>query len=409
MGAIVTLKKPISLQQVVCATEQPSPTQKHSNRFRMTEARIEAAPVPGSGARYDYDLDVPGLALRVTANGVRTFVVVKKISGKTQRITLGRWPGLRLADARRAAVRINGEIAAGLDPVAQRRAARARAETCSELWPMYLANIKRKNRSWARDEQRWKSDIAPRIGRKPLCSVTPADCQKIVDAVGDVQPVKANRIAALLGAFFAFAVKHDRLVRNPARGLSRYEETARDRFLSGEELRGFVSACATAPDPWGDFFALLLWTGARKNTVMAMRWSDVDLQNCVWRIPAISAKNKQPATVALVEPAVSILTRRRSLHSNSSWVFPSSSSTGHISHAAKAWSALVKSTGISNLRPHDLRRTVGSWLAASGASSFVIQKALTHKSAASAKAYAHLDVEVVRTALAKLTDVLRST
>ena len=160
---------------------------------------------------------------------------------------------------------------------------------------MYLANIKRKNRSWARDEQRWKSEIAPKIGRKPLCSITAADCQKVVDAVGADQPVKANRIAALLGAFFAFAVKHDRIVRNPARGLSRYEEARADRFLSGEELRAFLSACAAAPDPWGDFFALLLWTGARKSAVMAMRWSDIDLQHCVWHIPASSAKNKQAA------------------------------------------------------------------------------------------------------------------
>ena len=185
-----------------------------------------------------------------------------------------------------------GEIAAGLDPVAQRRAARARAETCNDLWPMYLANIKRKNRSWARDEQRWKSDIAHRIGRKSLCSVTTADCQKIVDAVGAHQPVRANRIAALLGAFFAFALKQDRVPRNPARGLSRYDETARDRFLSRAELRAFLSACAAAPDPWGDFFALLLWTGARKSTVMAMRWSDIDLENCVWHIPASSAKDQ---------------------------------------------------------------------------------------------------------------------
>jgi integrase len=408
VGAIVTFKKPIPQQQAA-STEQSGSPRKHSNRFRMTEARVEAAVPPGGGARYIYDLDVPGLALRVTAKGVRTFVVVKKIFGKTQRITLGRWPGLRLAEARRAAVRINGEIAAGLDPVAQRRAARARAETCNDLWPMYLANIKRKNRSWARDEQRWKSDLAHRIGRKPLRSVTAVDCQKIVDAVGADQPVKANRIAALLGAFFAFALKQDRVLRNPARGLSRYEETARNRFLSSEELGAFLSACAAAPDPWGDFFALLLWTGARKSTVMAMRWSDIDLQDRVCHIPAASAKNKQPATVALVEPAVSILIHRQSLYSNSSWVFPSSNRTGHIAHAAKAWSALVKSMGISNLRPHDLRRTMGSWLAASGASSFVIQKALTHKSAASAKAYAHLDVEAVRAALSKLTAVTRAT
>ena len=403
MGAILTFKKQLS------NTEQGNRRKPRSNRFRMTEARIKAAPPPVSGVRYDYDVDVSGLALRVTSKDVRTFVFVKKIAGRAQRITLGRWPGLRLGDARLAAIRINGEIAAGVDPVAKRKAARTRSETCNDLWPMYLADIKRTNRSWARDHQRWRSEIAPRIGRKPLCSITPSDCQKVVNTVGADHPVKANRIAALLGAFFAFAVKHDRVVRNPARGLSRYEESPRDRFLSAEELRAFLTACTTAPQPWGDFFALLLWTGARKSTVMAMRWSDIDLQNCIWRIPAVSAKNKQAAAIALVEPAVSILTRRQAFCASSPWVFPSSSKTGHITHAAKAWSVLVESAGISNVRPHDLRRTVGSWLAASGASSFVIQKALTHKSAASAKAYAHLDVEAVRVALTKLTAVMQST
>jgi integrase len=406
VGAVVTFKIPISLQQAVSTAKGSGRSQKQSNRFRMTEGRVESAPAPTTGARYNYDIDVPGLALRVTAKGVRTFVVVKKISGRTQRITLGRWPGLRLADARRAAIRINGEIAAGLDPVAQRKAAREQAETCSDLWPVYLVHIKRRNRSWARDEKRWTADIVHRIGKKALRSITTADCQKIVDEVGADQPVKANRIAALLGAFFAFAVKHNRIGRNPARGLSRYDEIPRDRFLSREEIQALCDACAAAPDPWGDFFALLLWTGARKSTVMAMRWADLDLQNGIWRIPAIVAKNKQVAAVALVDAAVAILTRRREFCAHSEWVFPSHSRTGHVVHVANAWSSLVSAAGLTNLRPHDLRRTIGSWLAAAGASSFVIQKALTHKSAASAKAYAHLDVEVVRAALSEVTTLM---
>ena len=403
MGSVVTFEIPKARHQATRKSGHRKPS-----RHRLTETRIKGAPIPAGGANYIYDLEVPGLALRVTIGGIRTFVVVKKIAGRTQCITLGRWPGLRLAEARRAAVRINGEIAAGLDPVAQRKVARARAETCNDFWPLYLAHIKRKNRAWARDEQRWKSDIAPRIGRKTLSSITATNCQNVIDAVGGPHPVKANRVVALLGAFFAFAVKRERVVRNPARGVSRYEETPRDRFLSRDEITAFLNACAKAPDPWGDFFALLLWTGARKSAVMAMRWSDIDLQNKIWRIPATVAKNKQSAAVALIEPAVAILLRRQGFCANSQWVFPSRGSAGHITHVAKAWSALTRTAGITNLRPHDLRRTIGSWLAAAGASSFVIQKALTHRSAASAKAYAHLDVEAVRAALSEVTAVMHA-
>jgi integrase len=378
---------------------KPAPT----SRVRLTDARIADLPKPKGGASYVYDTEVPGLAMRIMASGIRSFVSVKKIHGKTQRITLGRWPGLKLADARRAATRINGDIAAGVDPAAQRKAARARGETCNDYWPTYLSHIKRKNRSWKRDENRWTADIAPVLGRKAIVSITSGDCQGVVDALGAKHPVKANRVAALLGAFFGHAVKAERIQRNPARGLSRYQEHPRDRFLSGEEVRRFVAACEAAPQPWGDLFALLLSTGARKGAVMAMRWADLELDSGVWRIPASTAKNKQAAAVPLIDAARDILQRRSSLRDGSPWVFSSSSKSGHVAHVAKAWSNLIGKADLPRLRPHDLRRTVGSWLAASGASSFVIQKALTHKSAASAKAYAHLDVEPVRTALAAIS------
>lgn len=78
-----------------------------------------------------------------------------------------------------------------------------------------------------------------------------------------------------------------------------------------------------------------------------------------------------------------------------------------MEHAAKAWDAITDTAQLVDLRPHDLRRTIGSWLAAAGASSFVIQKVLTHRSAASAKAYAHLDVEAVRVALSQITDAMQ--
>ena len=382
------------------------PVRKRSQRVRLTEARIQATKSTSEPV-YVYDLDVPGLTIRATSGGIRTFVLVKKIAGRARRITLGRWPGLKLSGARTAATRILGEIAAGGDPIERRETARRQAETCNDFWPTYLKHIKRQNRTWQRDENRWSNDIAPFIGRKPIASITTADCQKIVDHAGRTKPVEANRIAALMGAFFAQALKSERATKNPARGLSRYEETPRDRFLSSAEVQAFLGACEKAPEPWGSFFALLLWTGARKGAVMAMKWSDVNLDNAVWHIPAAIAKNKKVAAIPLVAPAIAILRQRLAVRDNSAWVFPASSRSGHMEHAAKAWDAITDTAQLVDLRPHDLRRTIGSWLAAAGASSFVIQKVLTHRSAASAKAYAHLDVEAVRVALSQITDAMQ--
>jgi len=399
MGSVVTLQVPPTRKGV-------GSHRKATERVRFTEERVASLPMPPSGATYTYDDCVPGLALRVTRNGVRTFVMVKKVDGRTQRITLGRSPGLRLSDARKAALKIQGEVASGVDPLAKRREARLRAETCSDFWPTYLAHIKRKNRAWERDAQRWNVDIAPRLGRKPLVEVTSTDCQKVIDDVGTKHPVKANRMAALLGAFFGHAVSCDRIARNPARGLSRYHESPRTRYLSADEIHSLLAGCATQPQPWCDLFRLLLWTGARKTAVMSMQWKDIDLQEGLWRIPAARAKNDKAAAVPLVRPAMEILNTRREFCAGSPWVFPAASSSGHVAHVAKAWGALITGTGLSDVRPHDLRRTIGSWLAGSGANAFVIQKALTHQSAASAKAYAHLDVEAVRTALTQVTDAM---
>ena len=135
-------------------------------RTKLTEQRIADLPKPGQGASYTYDSLTPSLAIRVTAAGVRSFVVVKKINGKTQRITLGRFPGLRLDEARQGARRIAGEMAQGNDPVALLKAARARKVTLADLWPGYLAHLKQRNRTWARDKERWETSRIPGAGSK---------------------------------------------------------------------------------------------------------------------------------------------------------------------------------------------------------------------------------------------------
>jgi integrase len=70
--------------------------------------------------------------------------------------------------------------------------------------------------------------------------------------------------------------------------------------------------------------------------------------------------------------------------------------TGHLVEPKKAWKRLLDRAGLSNLRIHDLRRTLGSWQAKTGASLLVIGKSLNHKSTQSTAIYARLDLEPVR-------------
>jgi hypothetical protein len=109
---------------------RPSP----ARRINFTDKRVLALPTPPKGAAYTYDAEVPSLAVRVTAKGVRTFVVVCRVRGKSRRITLGRVGKLMLSDARAEAKRIAAAIAANGDPVLERRVARQRQTTLTEIW-----------------------------------------------------------------------------------------------------------------------------------------------------------------------------------------------------------------------------------------------------------------------------------
>jgi integrase len=375
------------------------PKRAPTSRLKLTEQRIATLAKPQAGVAYVYDTVTPSLAVRVASTGGRSFVVVKKINGRAQRITLGRYPGLRLDDARQAARTIAGEIAKGDDPVALRKAARARKTKLSDLWPPYLAHLKQRNRTWRRDKQRWEAEVSPALGRKALAEITRSDCQALIDRIGTDHPIAANRIAAFLSALLNFAVRSDRLAVNPARGLIRFQETSRSRVLKSDELENLMKAIEAEKDPWTSAFLMLMFTGARRGSVVSMRWEDIDLGTAIWTIPAQVAKNKTATPIPLTQPAVILLQQQLERSAGEPWVFPSAIGDGHLVGLPKAWARVLRRAKIKNLRIHDIRRSVGTAMARTGASPHLIATGLGHRSIASARAYVRLAGEDARQAL----------
>ena len=377
-------------------------------RIKLTEQRIADLPKPSQGASYTYDSLATSLAMRVTAAGARSFVVVKKISGKTERMRLGRFPELRLDDARKSARWIAGELAQGNDPIALLKAARARKVKLADLWPTYLAHVKRRNRTWARDKERWETAVFPALGRKALSDISRGDCQSLIDRIGINRPIAANRVASFLSAFLNFAVHTDRMQINPAKGLVRFREEARARIIKTDELQQLLSAIEAEGEPWTDAFSMLLFTGARRGSVAGMRWEDVDLPAGIWTIPAEIAKNKTATPLPLTEPAIALLQQRMRRRAGEPWVFPSPVGDGHLVGLPKAWARILNRAKITGLRIHDVRRSVGTALARTGASPHIIATGLGHRSIASAKTYVRLAGEDARRALGDAVAALTS-
>jgi len=181
---------------------------------------------------------------------------------------------------------------------------------------------------------------------------------------------------------------------NPAKGVRRFTERSRERFLQPDEMPRFLEALAREPNPtFRDFVLIALLNGARRANAQAMRWDQVHLERATWEIPVTKTGDRH--TVPLSPEAVTIL-RHRKEHSASEWVFPSHGENGHLVEPKRAWKVLLERAEIQDLRIHDLRRTLGSWQAADGASLSIIGKTLGHKNVSTTAIYARLNLDPVR-------------
>ena len=151
---------------------------------------------------------------------------------------------------------------------------------------------------------------------------------------------------------------------------------------------------------------MLLYTGVRKSNVLCMKWSEVDLDSKIWLIPI--TKTGKNLTIALADSAVDLLKEIKSNNPDEKYVFPSStSSSGHIVDIKRVWSTINNKAHITNLRIHDLRHTLATYMIAQGASPFVVQRALTHKTIKSTEVYVNLGVEHLRDKLNETVNTLQ--
>ena len=282
--------------------------------------------------------------------------------------------------------------------------AKRQEHTLEELWEGWLeVHAKPRKRTWKDDERQWNRYLKDFHGRR-LSSFRTAEIAKWHAKVGrESGHVQANRAKALLATLLNHAVRLGYLVANPCRSVPNFPEQSRERFLLPSEMKAFFDALSAAGEPWHDFFQLALFTGARRGNVASMAWSEIDLDRMTWTIPAGKTKNKRPAVIALPPPAVAILKLRLEITSGEPWVFPSVSESGHIADPRKAWERVRKASGLTDLRMHDLRRSLGSWQAAAGASLAIIGASLGHADLKSTQVYSRLQLDTVRAAVTQAT------
>lgn len=379
--------------------------------FKFTVKALDALQPPESG-RVDYhDSECRGLILTVTATGTKTFGRYGRVAGKPKRIRIGEYPRYTIAVARKACEKLTGEIAIGRDPQAERIVVR-RQKTLQELWNHYRVACSEGDRShpgwqpikrtWRRDVSQWERVLSDWAHRR----LNDIKRTHIIERERELSrksgPGAGVKFVELIKAMFNEAIDNEWCEHNPAVRIKLKRAEERERFISDDEMHGFAEAVNGLKTKRArDFIWLCLFTAARRSNVCAMEWNEIDFEKSLWTIPKSKFKGKRDMQVALPTAAIEILqSRRADATEDTRFVFPGNrSKSGHYEEPKDAWNRVKTASGLHDIRPHDLRRTLASWQAERGVSLLTIGKSLGHKKASVTGIYARQGLKPVRKAV----------
>lgn len=426
--------------------------------MKLTKRTIDGLVYEGDGNRRDvrWDDDLHGFGVRVYPSGRRAYVVSYRVHGRKRLMTLGATTVLTLDQARSRAQKYLVSVGDGDDPLEIRRRA-ANGETINDLCKTYMdRHAKQRKRSWKDDERRIERHIKPAWGNLKVVALKRSDVATLHTRIGGKNPYEANRTVRLVSKIFELAQRWGFVPdehANPAKGIELYREQKRDRWVTPEELPKLAEAIdEEANEAIKAALWLYLLTGTRRSELLAARWGDLDWERKELRLPETKAGRIH--YVPLSEPALALL-RKLPQEEDCPYIFPSpksgtagtgkdkhAQSRGHLVNVSKPWqrvrdratvklwmdspderiSGLVTQLqessgriptrqeveqaagfdlprGLQDVRLHDLRRTVGSWLAQAGNSLHLIGRVLNHSSTNTTAIYARFGEDHVRLAM----------
>ena len=438
-------------------------------KFGKEAIEALALPAPGK-RRTLYDEKVPKLALRVTHTGSKTFYVVRRTGTNMAWVKLGSFPDMTVEQARREAEKTLGEFAHGSDPAAARRAIRGEPTFAEAFENFLDGKRKRDGTALADKTKRSYRDVARlylgTIQSKKLSAITREEVKAAQRKAANKSASQACQAVAVVSSVFSFALdQEDYSGTNPASRVQKCPPPSRERFAQAYELPHLFAAIAECDQC--DYFLLSLLTGARRSNVQAMAWRELDLDGAVWHMG--KTKNGTPQNFPLPPEAITVLKARKEAQQSahkasksdkamSPFVFPGTGKTGHLVEPKKAWSSILNKASarrlldylerderitadertryesmlltapatakrelqkqaehagidradydMTDLRIHDLRRTLGSWQAKTGASLAIIGKSLNHKTHQATAIYARLDLDPVRQSVNTATSAM---
>lgn len=369
---------------------------------RFTDKWIQSkAIVPETGRAEYSDGLCPGLHLRVTYQGRRTFSAMFRVNGRLMRHTIGPYPVVTLGNARAAALEIARQAQAGVDS-REHRKRESSTLTYVELVDSYVEkHLKPSARSWKNVRASLRQERLHHLFRRRVVDIGKRDIMQVMDqAIVDGVPQAAVNQLRYLKMLFNWALGRDLVDRNPCEGIKppgRVRE--RDRVLSDQEIGAIWRATNELPTPYAQMYRMFFLTGQRRSEVAEMSWSEV--VGDLWTIPRERVKKDRAHAVPLTATAMQVL-RTLDRHGDDAFVFTTTAGQRPSSNFHKTKQLLDDLSGTSGWTIHDIRRTVRSKLAELGVPEVVARKVTNHEAGKIDRIYnRHEYLKEKREALAK--------
>ncbi len=382
----------------------------------LTDPGISKMSKARKGKRVErFDAGAPGLALRITERGVKSWSVYYRLDSKHQRLTIGTWPEIGVAVARDQARVIKSRAKTGVDPKRAREAERAAAEaevsdTFGAIAEQYIkieclerilqnGKILPPKLKRGREVERIiRRELMPHWQHRPMTELRKRDAIKLTEALVDAgTPGAAHRLHEVIRRIGRWATRQDKIDLNPFTEMDRpAPKVMRERVLNPDEIAAVWRAWDTLGYPFGALGKLLLATAQRLNEVAQMRWIEIDRDNALWVIPASRTKSDRESEVPLSSLALEVLDAVPRF-TDDTFVFTNTSGrrpvAGFSRMKARTDNLIIEAAReqaeeagknpesvepIPHWRTHDLRRTARTGLAELGIPQIVAERVLNH-------------------------------
>lgn len=382
-------------------------------RKKLNKSAIDAL-APRDREYLVWDTSLSNFGIRVQPSGRKSFLIQYRHQRRTRRYAIGPFGPLTVQQARLKAKELLGQVALGEDPSHQRQLERKRP-TIATLCDEYLEEgcATKKATTIATDRGRIARHIKPLLGSRRVDSIQRADVERFMQEVANgtsaarlktkprgIANVRggkgtATRTVGLLGSIFTYAVSREYCDRNPVRGVKKFPDKKRDRYLSAEEFGRLGLALDAVLGTGADLGAvnairLLALTGCRKGEVVNLRWQDIDWCHSCLMLPDSKTGQRE---VPISADAMHLLRSIVQADQDCPWVFPNRIGDP-LKDLRKTWLQVCNRAQLSDLRLHDLRHSFASMAINSGHSLYAVSQILGHKSQQTTMRYAHLSRSV---------------